>query len=338
MKRWRLILPLLLCLCLTACGGDGGRAEESPSPSVLPAVSEPAEDESPAPTDDPAPAGSPAPSDAGAPSEQPASTDSPAPADSQSPAEESKQTEPPASDSPSTAPAASPEPQESELPQLTGVGMTKCEYTGPNGERMSYWLYAPEGARAGLPLIVYLHGGSGKGNDLELLTKESGLPQYLQDGLLRPDAYVLIPQLDSRYTGWANVKETLMKLIAQVRTECGIDGNRVSLTGHSMGGTGTWQVALAYPASFSAIAPLSGSVTASDINLRKLSALPVWAVVGEADTIVDPESSRQFIAALSQTSGRAYLTELEGAGHFDVPAVYLDQSLNLLGWLAAQSR
>ena len=35
-----------------------------------------------------------------------------------------------------------------------------------------------------MPLILYLHGGSGKGDDLELVTQADSLPQYLQNGQL----------------------------------------------------------------------------------------------------------------------------------------------------------
>ena len=41
-----------------------------------------------------------------------------------------------------------------------------------------------------------------------------------------------------------------MKLIGALEEEYKIDPDRVSLTGHSMGGTGVWQLALAYPGSF----------------------------------------------------------------------------------------
>lgn len=49
-----------------------------------------------------------------------------------------------------------------------------------------------------MPLIVYLHGGSGKGDNLSLITSEDGFPKYLQSGELGDvRAYVLIPQLPS---------------------------------------------------------------------------------------------------------------------------------------------
>lgn len=225
--------------------------------------------------------------------------------------------------------------------------LTACEapaeglaatYQDADGQTMQYWLYTPQGAHSGMPLIVYLHGGSGKGDDLSLLTGNDGLPQYLQQNRSAPSAYVLIPQLPEGCNGWADEKELLLKLISQVVKEYSIDSNCISLTGHSMGGTGVWQLALAYPNTFSAIAPLSGSVQVTPANVQKLCSLPVWAVVGSADQIVAPNTSIQMVQALKNAGGRARLSILDGAGHFDVPAFYLDEDAALLDWLAAQRR
>ena len=120
----------------------------------------------------------------------------------------------------------------------------------------------------------------------------------------------------------------------------GIDANRVSLTGHSMGGTGVWSLALKNPDLFSAAAPLSGSVRLSaGEDLQKLSGLPIWAFVGTADTIVPPASSEKMVEQLKKNNAKASITFLEGDTHFDVPtSVYLDKKLDLLGWLIKQER
>ena len=81
------------------------------------------------------------------------------------------------------------------------------------------FVYAPSGARDGLPLIVYLHGGSGRGDDLELVMEAESLPK-----------------LPGGETGWNAGTEGLAELIDAVVEDCGADAGRVSLTGHSMGG------------------------------------------------------------------------------------------------------
>lgn len=69
-------------------------------------------------------------------------------------------------------------------------------------ESLGYLLYTPSNAKADMPLIVYLHGGHGKGSDLSILTDTDGFPQYLADNLLGDiPAYVLIPQLPADQRG-----------------------------------------------------------------------------------------------------------------------------------------
>lgn len=207
-----------------------------------------------------------------------------------------------AAETPAAAPAAAPSATPSVTPEAEGASLETGEAGG-----LDYWLYAPPGARDGLPLIVYLHGGSGRGDDLELVMEAESLPKFLRDGDLAPSAYVVMPQLPSGETGWNGVTEGLAELIDAVVEECGADADRVSLTGHSMGGTGAFAVAAALPGRFSCVAPLSGSVRDSREMRAALADLPVWAIAGAQD----------FLAALRAVNPDARYTEVEEAGHFD---------------------
>jgi len=181
----------------------------------------------------------------------------------------------------------------------TAPTLTKCSITTSELATFNYLLYTPANATPNMPLLVYLHGGSGKGDNLDLLTANDGFPKYLQDGTLGSiPAYVVIPQLPSSKKGWADVKVSLKELINSISTTYAINAKKISLTGHSMGGTGTWSIAVSYPGLFSCIAPLSGSIQNTTANVTALSKMPVWAFVGYADTIVDPTQSENFITSL----------------------------------------
>ena len=79
---------------------------------------------------------------------------------------------------------------------------------------LHYWLYTPANPTEQMPLIVYLHGGSGKGDDLNILTSVEGFPKYLQDGELGDvRAYVVIPQCPSSNKGWKESGEEVYSLI-----------------------------------------------------------------------------------------------------------------------------
>ena len=201
------------------------------------------------------------------------------------------------------------------------------------GTGLSYWLYTPQITDTPKPLVLYLHGGSGKGSDLNSVLEAESLPRFLQEGQLAPDAYVVMPQLPANCKGWSDRTDQLMQLLSGIKAQYPIA--RTTLTGHSMGGTGCWELALARPEAFCAVAPLSGSIQLTEQNLTALQSLPVWAVVGSADTIVKPDTSERFIQALQKENPNARLTVREGATHFDVPQAYLDSTLGLLDWLTA---
>ena len=202
---------------------------------------------------------------------------------------------------------------------------------------LKFWLYTPKNAKAGLPLIVYLHGGSGKGDDLDLITSVDGFPKYLKEGKFADlDAYIVIPQLTADKRGWSDIKSSIKELVLYMQQKYGTDVSETSLTGHSMGGTGTWDIALAFPTLFSRIAPMSGSIKLTDTNIKKLANIQIRAFVGSADTIVLPSSSIDFIAALSKINNSAQITVFDGAGHFDIPSLaYL--GTDIVSWLAEKS-
>lgn len=200
---------------------------------------------------------------------------------------------------------------------------------------IKYCLYTPKNPQKNMPLIIYLHGGTSKGDDLSKLTEIDGFPQYLKSGVLGDvRAYVIMPQLKSDKKGWTDISAGIREIIGKAAENYGIDKTKVSLTGHSMGGTGTWGLALANTDLFWKIAPLSGSVTLNEQNVNALKNISVRAFVGANDTIVKPQSSKAFVAALKKAGGNAEITEFEGADHFAVPKLtYCDENINLIDWL-----
>jgi len=231
----------------------------------------------------------------------------------------------------STASTVTEAPTKSNMP----ASFTACSINTSQLGTFRYWLYTPSDPTENMPLIVYLHGGSGKGDDLNLITAVDGFPQYLQSGQLGDvRAYVVIPQLPSTQKGWVNAAESISELIDHTVSTYKINKSNVSLTGHSMGGTGTWNLACTYPSLFARIAPLSGSIRNTPDIIGKLKNIPIRSFVGSADTIVPPDSSKEVIAALKAAGGSAEITVFDGADHFSVPSLtFLDTNIDLIGWL-----
>jgi len=232
------------------------------------------------------------------------------------------------------APPPSSETESSNIPNASS-SLTKETLNAKDGSSLSYWLYTPQNATDKMPLIIYLHGGSGKGDDLDILMQNDGFPKYLKDGNFgEVPAYIVIPQVSSNFKGWTDIKNSVRDLADFCVATYGTDADRISLTGHSMGGTGTWNLALAFPELFSHVAPLSGSITISDTNIDALANLPVWAFVGAKDRIVKPDSSIEFISELKKINDSAKITVFDGADHFSIPElVFLDESINIIDWL-----
>lgn len=231
----------------------------------------------------------------------------------------------------SAAPAQKNETPKSESPS----SFKPCSIATSQLGVFRYWLYTPLNPTENMPLIVYLHGGSGKGDDLNTITSADSFPQYLQSGQLGDvRAYVIIPQLPGTKQGWADAAEAVSDLISSAIATYQINRNNISLTGHSMGGTGTWSLACTYPDLFARIAPLSGSIRLNQDTVGKLKNIPIKAFVGSADKIIPPESSEKAVAALKAAGGNADITVFDGADHFSVPGLtFLDKSINLVGWL-----
>ena len=202
-------------------------------------------------------------------------------------------------------------------------------------DAFGYWLYTPENPTENMPLIVYLHGASGRGEDLDLVLADEDFPKYLQSGELGDvQAYVLIPQLPSDLRSWSDISDSLYSLIQKIVSDFSIDVENISLAGFSMGGTGVWELAVEYPGLFARIAPLAGSARGVLECVSLLKEIPVRAFVGADDTVITPNSSKQMVAKLQNAGADAQITVLDGADHVSIPSlVYHDESVRLVEWL-----
>lgn len=136
---------------------------------------------------------------------------------------------------------------ESEAPSSqTDISISFQEHSMETEEldAFGYWLYTPENPTENMPLIVYLHGASGRGEDLNLVVADEDFPKYLQSGDLgNVRAYVLIPQLPADLRSWSDIGDSLYSLIQKTVSDLSIDTENISLSGFSMGGTAVWELA-----------------------------------------------------------------------------------------------
>lgn len=202
-----------------------------------------------------------------------------------------------------------------------------------NGKNMGYWLYKPYETDEKMPLVIYLHGKDGCGSNLDRLMNIQGIPQYINEGKIYPNAIVISPQCPSG-SSWTKQADAVMELIEAVVAEENIDRSRISLTGASLGGIGTFNIAIKNPTYFSAIVPVCGSVTASKCSV--LNDVPVKIYHGTRDTGMG-FSVKDAAVVIAENGGNCELNMLEGKGH-EIRYVYYDDTYNVLDWMISQQR
>jgi len=186
-----------------------------------------------------------------------------------------------------------------------------------------FLLYLPEGFLAGKrrwPLILFLHGSGERGNDLERV-KVNGPPQFLEE---RRDFQFVVasPQLPDN-AAWSS--DVLNALLDELMERLPIDTDRVYLTGLSLGGFATWDLACDAPGRFAAIAPVCGRGDGDRACLLKN--VPVWAFHGAKDPEVPLKDEEEMVNALKACGGDVKFTVFPDAGHDVWTRAYADPEL-----------
>lgn len=187
-----------------------------------------------------------------------------------------------------------------------------------------YLLYLPfdyhEDFNKKWPLIMFLHGAAEQGDDLALV-KRHGIPKRIDKK--RDFPFVVVsPQCPQGYW-WSN--DLLIALLDDIIANYRIDKDRVYLTGISMGGYATWELAIEYPDRFAAIAPICGG--GDPYLIDRIKHIPVWAFHGEKDRIVKVYKSKRLVNALKVAGGNVRLTIYPGMRHDVWKVTYTNQKL-----------
>ena len=220
------------------------------------------------------------------------------------------------------------------------TGFVDKKHKNADGTESPYVVFVPkdyDGTKE-YPVILFLHGA---GETKNPNAKKDG-KQPVEVGIgpaikKRPDfAFItVIPRAES--FGWgadtANAKRALA-MLDTVNKEYKTDAKRQYLTGLSMGGMGTWSIAMAHPDRFAAIAPVCGRGDTK--TAEKIKNLPCWCFHGDADTSVKVEGSRDMIDAIKKAGGTPKYTEYPGVGHNSWDKAYGTDEL--YKWLLDQKK
>lgn len=184
------------------------------------------------------------------------------------------------------------------------------------------------------PLILFLHGAGERGNGADELDKASdaGLSKYLKQGIKNVNAIVLCPQCPKDRV-WNQLIFDTHALLMRVAAEYGADKNRITVTGLSMGGFGSWEMGMQFPETFAALAPICGGGMAW--RTPALKNKPIWAFHGDADNTVDISNSFDMVNAARKNGASVKFTIFNAVAHNSWNPAYLETVL--LDWLISQS-
>lgn len=175
------------------------------------------------------------------------------------------------------------------------LGEGKFDKTIQRHVTLGYLLYLPPEygeKQARWPMILYLHGGTGRGSDFAKMSWYP-LPRLLRESGRDVPFVILMPQCPEDDI-WDS--EALLALVDEIAGSHAVDQDRIYLVGYSMGGTGAWRLALAHPERFAAIAPMSGY--ADPARAARLKGVPTWVFHGAKDTLIQPSESEKMVKAL----------------------------------------
>jgi len=218
---------------------------------------------------------------------------------------------------------------------------------------MPYRLFRPQ-ATGKLPLVVYLHGSGGQGDDN---LKQLGLGNIfgtrvwlLPENQNRFPCYVLVPQSDR---GWARYDPAklekgvyemvpglgqgtgmVLQVIDALRHEFPIDKHRIYVMGQSMGGAGTWNIITNRPQFFAAAITVCGSISTED-GTGSIKT-PLWNFHGDSDKTVPVSVSQDRIAARRKAGGHPLSTEYAGIDHNSWEWAFTEPEM--VKWVFSQRR
>jgi predicted peptidase len=179
---------------------------------------------------------------------------------------------------------------------------------------VNYSIYLPHGYEEDLattwPLVVFLHGAGQRGEDHELLEMH-GVSKEAANGRQFP-FLILAPQCPEDSV-WTMQKTRVMELLDRIRRVCRIDSQRIYLTGISMGGFGTWEIAMEHPDVFAAIMPICGG--GMSWRLNSLLHMPIWTFHGAKDEVVPISYTEEMVRALKALGHPVRYTVYPDAGH-----------------------
>ena len=239
------------------------------------------------------------------------------------------------------------------FPSLRGQ-LLKSYYSAVDDSWQTYAVSVPNdytGEKA-FPMIVTLHGHGG-------WRPFQGYPTQVRDGMI-----FVAPHARGAMDYMLYAEQDVLRVISEVQKDYNIDPDRIILEGHSMGGTGSWNLGAKFPDRFCCIAPGAGNTNNESFledrsvqwrpvesfkplhdylmaesaplgYAENLGNLPTFCLHGALDRIVRVSHAQRMVGRMMEYSYEPIYREYPNVGHGGFPRDVVDERWN---WLFKQKR
>jgi len=204
------------------------------------------------------------------------------------------------------------------------------------GRERKYGLFVPMSYDSShkYPVIVFLHGVGEGGSDARS-NMRVGLAPFVADNASTFKFICIFPQSpNGQWDEDSNAASDVIAIIHEVaKAYPGADLDRVSLTGLSTGGYGTWAIGATHKDVFAALVPMGSSANPSKFA-DQLVDMPIQAYHNSGDMFAAAWNDSSMVSKLSSMGGHATYTEYSAMGHDCWETAYGDGAI--FSWLEGQ--
>ena len=238
-----------------------------------------------------------------------------------------------------------PERSKANLDALARVQVKSYKFEAAGNIDVKYGLYVPTKytASRATPLVIALHG---LGSDIHYMMEYNNLVE-----LAERYGYIVATPMGYNERGWYGARgqgnefnrrgaqaadpgpenlgalseQDVLNVLKQVRAEFNIDAKRIYLIGQSMGGGGTLYIGSKYPEIWTALAAMAPAIYISPDTIAGAQKLPVMVIQGDADTSVDPNVTRKWVAKMKELGMNYQYIEVPGGTHASAGRLNIDK-------------
>jgi len=209
------------------------------------------------------------------------------------------------------------------------LAMIECPEAGVEPGFVRFWIHLPADyhEREAWPLSVFLHG-SGKPHETRMVEAFRGPIAAYPSGADMP-CIALAPQSQRG----PHKPELMQAMVEWAQENLAVDPKRISIVGHSRGGSGVAGWASRYPDLAAVVVPMSSGLS-SPIDEANLAKQKLWIIYGENDE--SAFKSGELQKRLAERGADAVLSVQPGGNHMSVFSEFDKRSF--WEWVTAQER